>query len=74
MATLATPPITFTRLPHPAPVAADRRAAALADPGFGKLFSDHMVAIDYTEGLGWHDAKVAPRGPLSLDPACAVLH
>jgi branched-chain amino acid aminotransferase len=74
MATLAAPPITFTRLQHPAPVAADRRAAALADPGFGKLFSDHMVVIDYTEGRGWHDAVVAPRGPLSLDPACAVLH
>ena len=33
-----------------------------------------MVTIRYTEGKGWHDAKVGPRGPLTLDPATAVLH
>ncbi len=66
--------IHFDTIPHPAPVAADVRAAALADPGFGTVFSDHMVSIDWTEGQGWHDARIAPRGPLSLDPAAAVLH
>ena len=50
------------------------RAAAIADPQFGRVFTDHMVSIRYKEGLGWHDAKVMPRGPLSLDPATAVLH
>lgn len=30
--------------------------------------------IRYNETLGWHDAKVMPRGPLSIDPATAVLH
>lgn len=45
-----------------------------AELGFGKHFSDHMFAMDYTEGLGWHDARVQPYGPLSLDPAAAVLH
>ncbi|MDP3674750.1 MAG: branched-chain amino acid aminotransferase [Novosphingobium sp.] len=64
----------FTRLAHPAPVAASVRTAALADPGFGKLFSDHMVTIGWTAGLGWHDATIGPRGPLTLDPAAAVLH
>src|SRR3546814_11854056 len=33
-----------------------------------------MVSIRYTEGKGWHDAQVMPRGPLTLDPATAVLH
>jgi branched-chain amino acid aminotransferase len=42
--------------------------------GFGRIFSDHMLLIDYQEGLGWHDARVMPYGPLALDPACSVLH
>lgn len=42
--------------------------------GFGKIFTDHMLLIDYDEGKGWHDARVVPYGPLSLDPACSVLH
>lgn len=42
--------------------------------GFGHVFTDHMLMIDYTEGQGWHDARVVPYGNLSLDPACQVLH
>lgn len=64
----------FARLPHPTKVADDDRAAAIADPVFGRVFTDHMVSIRYTEGQGWHDAQVMPRGPLTLDPATAVLH
>ena len=64
----------FTHLPHPDPAADDVRAAAIADPLFGRVFTDHMVSIRYTEGKGWHDAQVMPRGPLTLDPATAVLH
>ena len=81
MATLAeagemTSPATlsFTRIAHPAPVAQATRDAALADPGFGKLFSDHMVTIEWSADQGWHDATLGPRGPLLLDPAAAVLH
>ncbi|MEP7350071.1 MAG: branched-chain amino acid aminotransferase [Sphingorhabdus sp.] len=59
---------------NPAPVDPARRAELLVDPGFGRIFTDHMVTIRYTEGKGWHDAKVGPRGPLTLDPATAVLH
>ncbi|HEX7711214.1 MAG TPA: branched-chain amino acid aminotransferase [Sphingomonadaceae bacterium] len=66
--------LEFRRAPHPAPTALAERNEVLANPGFGKVFSDHMVTIDYVEGLGWHDARVGPRGPLSLDPATAVLH
>jgi branched-chain amino acid aminotransferase len=65
----------FEHIPHPAPMAADARDAALADPGFGTLFSDHMVVIDYDEAKGgWHSARVGPREPINLDPAAAVLH
>lgn len=42
--------------------------------GFGKIFTDHMFVMDYTEGKGWHDGRVVPYGPLTLDPAAAVLH
>ncbi|MEG0047646.1 MAG: branched-chain amino acid aminotransferase [Clostridia bacterium] len=42
--------------------------------GFGNYFSDHMLMINYTEGKGWHDARIEPYGNLSLDPACQVLH
>ncbi|MDP3550329.1 MAG: branched-chain amino acid aminotransferase [Novosphingobium sp.] len=74
MAMPAETSLTFAHHPHPAPVAADVRAAVLANPGFGTAFTDHMVEIDYTEGQGWHDARVIPYGPIALDPAAAVLH
>ncbi|HET6538748.1 MAG TPA: branched-chain amino acid aminotransferase [Sphingopyxis sp.] len=64
----------FHQLPHPNPTAEDVRAAAIADPAFGRVFTDHMVSIRYCEDKGWHDAQVMPRGPLMLDPATAVLH
>ncbi|HTI66852.1 MAG TPA: branched-chain amino acid aminotransferase [Caulobacteraceae bacterium] len=59
---------------HASPVAAEARAALLEAPGFGKVFTDHMVMIQYTEGRGWHDARVEARAPLQVDPASAVLH
>jgi branched-chain amino acid aminotransferase len=78
MATLAEAPemttLPFTRVPHPAPTAVAGREAALANPGFGKLFSDHMVTIEWNAAQGWHSATLGPRGPLTLDPAAAVLH
>ena len=33
-----------------------------------------MVSIDYTDGKGWHDARVIPYGPIELDPSAIVLH
>ncbi len=42
--------------------------------GFGQYFSDHMFIMDYTEGKGWHDARIVPYGPLALDPSSMVLH
>jgi len=52
----------------------DQREAVLADPGFGKTFTDHMVLAAWTAERGWHDGKVTAYGPLSLDPSAAVLH
>ncbi len=42
--------------------------------GFGKYFTDHMFIVEYTEGIGWHDARIQPYGPLAIDPASPVLH
>jgi len=41
---------------------------------FGKVFTDHMFTMQYETGKGWHDGRVVPYGPLSLDPAAAVFH
>jgi branched-chain amino acid aminotransferase len=42
---------------------------------FGRTFTDHMAIADYdVDRGGWFDARVVPYGPLTLDPAAAVLH
>ncbi len=65
---------SFAHIAHPAPTSAERRSALLADPGFGRVFTDHMVTIRYNQAQGWHDARVEPRGPIPMDPASSVLH
>ena len=42
--------------------------------GFGQLFTDHMFLADFQEEKGWYDPRVEPYGPISMDPAAAVLH
>ena len=69
-----TPALDFARIPHPAPVPGASRQQAITDPGFGTLFTDHMVSIDWAEDKGWHNATLGPRQPITLDPAAAVLH
>src|SRR4051794_19093638 len=63
----------FSRTLNPSPVPDERRAAILAEPGFGRYFTDHMVVVDYDDGK-WHDARVVPYGPFTMDPATMVLH
>ena len=41
---------------------------------FGRVFSNRMFTQRYTPDQGWHDARIGPYRPLSLDPATAVLH
>ncbi|MDG5487880.1 branched-chain amino acid aminotransferase [Sphingomonas sp. BGYR3] len=65
---------SFVVEPHASPVAAADRDALLANPGFGKLFTDHMAIIRYSEDRGWHDAAIRARAPIALDPAASVLH
>jgi len=41
---------------------------------FGKTFTDHMFLMNYDTGEGWHDPRIVPYGPLSLEPSCMVFH
>jgi branched-chain amino acid aminotransferase len=66
--------LNFTITKNSAPISLERRAEIFAAPGFGKHFTDHMVTITWSEGIGWHDAEVVPYGPIAMDPAAAVLH
>ena len=50
------------------------RAARLVDPGFGRVFTDHMAIVRYDQAKGWHGACVEARANFALDPATAVLH
>ncbi len=42
--------------------------------GFGNIFSDHMFVMDYTEGKGWHDARIVPYGALPYEPSMMTFH
>jgi branched-chain amino acid aminotransferase len=65
---------TFYVRPNRKPVSAAERSALLVNPGFGRVFTDHMVTIRYADGKGWYDARVEARKPIPMDPATAVLH
>jgi branched-chain amino acid aminotransferase len=67
-------PTTITRSPAASPRSAEEIAAILANPGFGRVFTDHMVTIAWTEVAGWHDAQLVPYAPISLDPATNFIH
>jgi branched-chain amino acid aminotransferase len=60
--------------PTASPVADAERARQLLDPGFGRVFTDHMATVRWSDAKGWHDAAVHARRPLTMDPASSVLH
>jgi branched-chain amino acid aminotransferase len=60
--------------PTAKPVPAEERTRLLSDPGFGRVFTDHMAIIEYDEQRGWHDARITARNPFTMDPASPVLH
>src|SRR6476659_3153842 len=41
---------------------------------FGKEFTDHMFVMDYSINKGWHDARIIPYQPLSIDPSAMIFH
>jgi branched-chain amino acid aminotransferase len=50
------------------------RQELLADPMFGRYFTDHMFVARYAVGRGWYDARLTQYAPLQMDPGTAALH
>lgn len=67
-------PLLFSLQRNPSPASPQRRAEIMANPGFGKHFTDHMARAVWTPGGGWQDSEVIPFGPFMMHPAAAVLH
>ncbi|AWO97904.1 Branched-chain-amino-acid aminotransferase [Scophthalmus maximus] len=42
--------------------------------GFGSVFTDHMLTIEWSATEGWQAPHIKPFGNLSLHPACSSLH
>ena len=59
-------PVTLTKNPKQKPESKGLR--------FGTVMTDHMFIMDYTDEKGWHDGRIVPYGPISLDPAAVVFH
>lgn len=66
--------IQFKVTPAARRTPAGDRERILANPGFGKVFSEHMAVASWERGAGWHDALVCPYAPIPLDPGTSVLH
>jgi branched-chain amino acid aminotransferase len=71
---LAPRTLEFAVTPNDDSRSAAEHADIIAEPGFGKHFTDHMVDICWSEHGGWHRPRVQAYGPIKLDPAAAVLH
>jgi branched-chain amino acid aminotransferase len=50
------------------------RNALVAEGGFGKYYTDHMVVCEWDEKTGWAEPEIKAYGPITLDPATAVFH
>jgi len=66
--------LTIALSPSTSPRSAQERAGMMRDPGFGRVFTDHMVTARYARGRGWYEAGLTAYQPLTLDPATSVLH
>jgi branched-chain amino acid aminotransferase len=64
----------FQLVDPPQAIPDDELAALLANPGFGRIFTDHMVTMQFDRDKGWHDGRLTGRRHISLDPAAMVLH
>ena len=66
--------LRFELHPHSAPLPATERAGLLVDPGFGRVFTDHMAVMRHSQERGWHDGRIEARRAIAMDPAASVLH
>ena len=66
--------IQFEIIPSQTRMPAAERARILEAPGFGQVFTDHMITLRWSTERGWHDGKLEPYGPFTFDPATQVFH
>lgn len=45
----------------------------LDEPGFGRIFSDHMLEMEYQSGQ-WHQPEIKPYGTIEITPSLNTLH
>jgi len=67
--------LQFEIQPATNPTSEKERAARLVDPGFGRIFTDHMAVVRYNKAKGWHGARVESRANFPLDrpqPSCTT--
>ena len=60
--------------PSTHPATPEERAQRMTNPGFGHVFTDHMVVVPYQAGQGWGKGVLKAYGPIEMDPASSVLH
>jgi len=51
-----------------------KKKPPVTDLVFGKVFTDHMLTIDWDESNGWHAPKIGPFQNFSMHPGAKVLH
>ena len=56
------------------PTSSAERERLLANPGFGRVFTEHMVRARWTKEGGWSELQVTGYAPLQMDPGTSVLH
>jgi branched-chain amino acid aminotransferase len=59
---------------NPNSLSAAERDGKVAEGGFGKYYTDHMVVCEWDEKTGWGTPELKAYGPITLDPATAVFH
>jgi branched-chain amino acid aminotransferase len=50
------------------------RAAAMAAPAFGQVFTDHIARATWTRDSGWGNRRIEPLTDLALHPGATILH
>jgi branched-chain amino acid aminotransferase len=64
----------FTVSPAPTPRTVQERDALMVSPGWGRVFTDHMVTMRYDADRGWHDGLLSAFAELPMSPSTSVLH
>ena len=50
------------------------RERLMQSAGFGDVFTDHMITVQWSAARDWHNAQLQPYAPLTLDPSAQVFH